>query len=289
MASVLAQTYGNFELIVVIDGADPATQCQLTHIGDPRLRVVALEKPVGGSEARNTGAREAAGRWVAFLDDDDEWVPEKLEKQLRLAPGDGQETLIVCEFILRSPGAADQVLPRRLPFASEPPSEFMFSSACGFQTSTYLCQRSLVLRVPFTKGLKKHQDYDWYLRVLNEPGVRLAVVKEPLAIWHHSSSIQRVSLKEDWEFTLGWGKSRRHLMTGRGYSYFVVKICAKSARTQGAGEKVFWQLFRECLSGAPTPRILGQLLVMALLPKAWETQMRRQVAALETAGLRLVP
>ena len=68
---------GDVEAIVVIDGPDAASQHALARIGDARLRVIALPESVGGSEARNIGARAAASRWIALLDDDDEWLLNK--------------------------------------------------------------------------------------------------------------------------------------------------------------------------------------------------------------------
>src|SRR5580698_546767 len=81
--SVLRQTHSDIEAVVVIDGPDPETAAALEAIGDPRVRVIALAENVGGSEARNVGAREARGEWIALLDDDDEWLPEKIEKQIQ--------------------------------------------------------------------------------------------------------------------------------------------------------------------------------------------------------------
>src|ERR1700761_5560426 len=83
--SALGQTYSNLEVVVVVDGPDPATVAALEELRDPRVRTIALSRNVGGSEARNVGAREARGEWIALLDDDDEWLPEKLEKQMALA------------------------------------------------------------------------------------------------------------------------------------------------------------------------------------------------------------
>ena len=61
-------------------------------IADPRLRVIAAPRNIGAAGARNLGVAEARGTWIAFQDSDDEWLPEKLAKQmarLATAPGDG--------------------------------------------------------------------------------------------------------------------------------------------------------------------------------------------------------
>ena len=73
--SVLNQTYREIELIVVVDGPDKATVAAVRSIEGPRLRLIVNPLIVAG--ARNTGADRATGDWIAFLDDDDEWLPKK--------------------------------------------------------------------------------------------------------------------------------------------------------------------------------------------------------------------
>src|SRR5262252_3157848 len=102
--SALAQTFSLIEVIVVIDGPDRQTEQALAQIEDPRVRVVALNEPVGAQEARNTGVREARGPWIAFLDDDDEWLPTKLERQLEVARfSPWPHPLVSCALIARAP------------------------------------------------------------------------------------------------------------------------------------------------------------------------------------------
>src|ERR1700743_3192727 len=84
--SVLAQTVTDIELIVVVDGPDPDTEAALTTVADPRLRVLRNPASVGPGQSRNVGLAAARGDWVAFLDDDDEWLPQKLARQLAAAP-----------------------------------------------------------------------------------------------------------------------------------------------------------------------------------------------------------
>ena len=80
--SALNQTYACLEIIVVVDGPDSVTQDALAAIRDSRLRVIVLEKNVGVAEARNIGVRRANGDWIALLDDDDEWLPNKIARQI---------------------------------------------------------------------------------------------------------------------------------------------------------------------------------------------------------------
>lgn len=86
IASVLRQTFSDFELVVVDDGSTDGTLAAARAVTDPRLRVVAAPRNMGAAGARNLGVTESRGTWIAFQDSDDEWLPEKLEKQMaRLA------------------------------------------------------------------------------------------------------------------------------------------------------------------------------------------------------------
>lgn len=80
--SVLRQSFADFELIVVDDGSTDGTMAQLADITDPRVRMLANPQNLGASAARNRGIRAARGEWVAFQDSDDEWMPQKLAKQM---------------------------------------------------------------------------------------------------------------------------------------------------------------------------------------------------------------
>jgi hypothetical protein len=166
--SVLAQTEGLLEVIVVVDGPDPPTIAALdafrayTVEAGARLRVLAQPVSLGGSEARNRGVREARGAWVAFLDDDDLWLPHKLSVQLDIAAQSSVESPVIASAVLARGPRFEVVWPRRLYRTGEPMAEYLFCregwtyGAALLQTSTLLASRALLLRVPFAAGLKKH-------------------------------------------------------------------------------------------------------------------------------------
>jgi glycosyltransferase involved in cell wall biosynthesis len=260
--SALQQTLNGLEVIVVVDGTDPATLRALWEISDPRLRVIGLEESAGGAEARNIGVRAANGQWIALLDDDDEWLPGKLEKQLAAARSStAGRVLVVSAFLERSAVREDVIRPRRLPRPGESICEYMFDFLCYFQTSTFFCSRELLLEVPFRKELKGFHDIDWFLRVNSHPEVKLEIVEEPLSVYHAPE--QRVSITTglDWERRLAWGKQNRELMTRRAYSRFIVGSCAGPAVRDQAGLPGLFQLLWECTyRGSPTPVNIALLL-----------------------------
>ena len=80
--SVLNQSYQNWELIIVDDCSTDNTDQVVACIRDERIKYFKNEKNSGAAASRNRALRESKGRWIAFLDSDDLWMPEKLEKQI---------------------------------------------------------------------------------------------------------------------------------------------------------------------------------------------------------------
>lgn len=285
--SVLSQTHREVEILVVIDGPCAETTQSLAKITDARLRVIELPSPVGGSDTRNLGVQHAHGSWIAFLDDDDEWMPAKLERQLALARAtEDCYPVISCKVIASSP-SGQFVWPRRLPSSSEPICEYLFNRKSLFkgesllQTSTLFAPRTLLEIVPFTSGLKRFQDYDWCLRAAEMEGVQFHFVPEPLVTWHIESGRESISNRNDWTPALEWLRSNRSRMTRRAYAGFISASLAQQASAQGDW-RVAWQLLKEMFrNGRPgymeislftaiwmTPTSLRRWLRTLLHPKA---------------------
>jgi glycosyltransferase involved in cell wall biosynthesis len=273
--SALSQTVRDIECIVVIDGPDPATVQSLNGIADLRLKVIALRENVGGCEARNVGGRAARGEWTALLDDDDEWLPHKLEKQLLAAAMSGDPvTMVVSRFIDRGASDTDELIrPHIFPKEGQPISEFLwcevspFGGIAGFpQTSTWLLRRDFFLEVPFTKGLKTLQDLDWLLHAYTNPRMRVSFVDEPLAIFHNDHGRQRVTKRVDWQYSRQWALENRHLFTPRALGFFLVIDCVNPAAQQGLSRAELQGLLEEIRRyGQLTPKLLGLCLLYVLV------------------------
>jgi glycosyltransferase involved in cell wall biosynthesis len=263
--SVLSQTVREIECIVVIDGPDAATLHALEEIEDPRLRVLALTENVGGCEARNLGARSARGEWVALLDDDDEWLPFRLEKQLATAANSTEPlTMVVSRFLDRGDGDQDLLRPHIFPRQGQSISDFLWCEVswlggiAGFpQTSTWLLRREFLLEVPFTRGLKVLQDLDWLLRGYEHPRMRVMFVNEPLTIFHNDQTRHRVTKRIDWQYSRQWAMDNRHLFTEKAFGFFLVIYCLNPAAQQGAAWPELRRLLRETWSfGKITPKLM---------------------------------
>jgi glycosyltransferase involved in cell wall biosynthesis len=257
--SALAQTLRQIEVIVVIDGPDEATEIALQATVDERLRVVPLPAMVGGAEARNQGVRNARAEWIAFLDDDDEWLPTKLERQMQCSAETKVDfPIVVCQVIARSP-KAEFLWPRRVPAENEPVSEYLFSRRSLYQgeglvqTSMILAKSELLRAVPFSKGLTRHQEWDWLLRAMEVPGTCLRVVFEPLAIWYIEEERKSVSTLSAWEVSRDWIRSQKSRVTRRAYAGFLLTVTSSIAARSRAGWRAASALLQEAtFDGKPS-------------------------------------
>jgi glycosyltransferase involved in cell wall biosynthesis len=287
--SALDQTFKSFELVVVVDGVDPATVELLSSIDDERVKPIFCETATGGAGARNRGVKEAQGEWVAFLDDDDEWLPEKLDRQLSLALKSQVRYPVVSSQLLVRSSKGDLIWPRREPRLGEPISEYLFCRSGFFsgdgqlQTSAILTRRELLTVSPFNANIKKHDDTEWYLTVDARPDTEFLIVPQPLTVWHSNPDLPRVSLSGDWRETLSWANSCYTLMTSKAYASFI--LFAAGAEAANAGDflgivAVYREAFRR---GSPTGFGLLFPLSFAVFPRKLRHTIRSWSAGLKSS------
>lgn len=276
--SVLEQTYTRSEVVVVIDGPDERSSSALSAFSPARVRSVVLPVQSGGSAARNAGVAASRAPWIAFLDDDDEWLPEKLEMQVAAAQAShAKHPIVASKVIARLPGG-DYIWPRGSP--SLPLSEYLLARNSWrqgeglLQTSSLLTSKELLCKVGFQTGLRKHQDWDWLLRAAAVPGVSLEFVPRPLAIWNLTDLAGGVSRTPDWQASLTWIRERRSLVTRRAYAGFLATQVASQAARQGhwrAFIPVFTEMFRH-----GNPKLIDVLLMIGMwvVPSQLRSRMR---------------
>jgi glycosyltransferase involved in cell wall biosynthesis len=279
--SALRQTWRCLEVIVVLDGPDPATDAYLASIPDTRVRSVVLSEASGGCAARNAGVRAARGEWVAFLDDDDEWMPGKIARQMRaVRESHAWFPVITSRLIAQSPNGS-RVLPPRAYDGSQPVADYLFCRA-GLtdpgglmQTSTLLASRDLLLAVPFRDGLRMHQDWDWIIRVSAYEGVVVVMVPQPLTVWRVEDNRSSVSRAPDWQFSLHWIREIRRLISSRAFSSFVAVQCVWRARSAHAGIPGRLSILRAFLfEGRPQLRSSLHFLVFSVVPERLRRRLR---------------
>jgi glycosyltransferase involved in cell wall biosynthesis len=178
--SVLAQTHADLELIVVDDASSEDIAAALEDIADPRLRLI--RKPVnqGAAAARNTGIQAATGKWVAFLDSDDEWLPNKLERQLRRLAGRPNDARICCSgYVILH--AQERRRARAFRPADWHGTARQLVWGCNLSPgSTLIAERACFDEIGlFDVALRRFEDWDWLLRYLRHHPI--AIEPEVLA------------------------------------------------------------------------------------------------------------
>ncbi len=168
IASIVRQTFGDWELIVVDDGSTDDTRGYLEAIDDPRVRPLWMEHRGDLTSARSAGLKHARSKWVAFLDSDDVWLPIKLEVQLRrLAAQPECRWSYTGYSLIDTEGAS---LPERSDLLPRPVSGYILEPLLRFKLSTpvptMLVQRSLIEEIGgFDEAIPIHSDYDFALRL----------------------------------------------------------------------------------------------------------------------------
>ena len=177
--SVLNQTYSNLELIIVDDCSKDNTFEVVKNVKDKRVKVLRHKKNRGGSAARNTGIKEAKGEYIAFLDDDDEWLSEKVEKQVEYLKNKESSLCkgVVCSYMILSGKKWRTVIQTKEGDLREDIFLMRLSLAAG---SCLMVRREVFNDIGlFNESYLRHQDMEFVLRYLRK--YKLAVVREPLA------------------------------------------------------------------------------------------------------------
>ncbi len=167
---VLAQTYQDFEVVVVDDGSTDGGAAVVETFDDPRIRLI-RQANAGVSAARNRGIAEACGEHVAFLDADDEWMPEFLEEIAALIAEYPECRARATNYIFNSNGVKSPTILRKMPFTEGRGvlTNYFEVASCSHPpmwTSAVCIERTLLQEVgSFPVGIKSGEDLLTWARV----------------------------------------------------------------------------------------------------------------------------
>jgi len=184
LRSLLAQTYRDWEAVVIDDGSEDGTAEAARALGDPRLRIIRHNPGRGAAAARNTGIRATGGPIVAFLDSDDEWRPEKLRRQVEAFASAPAEVGLVYTATLRHFKGKTYEIPS--PSVRKKEGDVFAAVLRGaylVPTPAAAVRREALVRVgPFDETLPALEEWDLWIRLAKV--CRFAHLPEPLVISH---------------------------------------------------------------------------------------------------------
>lgn len=285
LESVLRQTYGAVELVVVDDASPDQIDDVVGTLAAPRLRVLRHPYRRGAAAARNTGLQAARGELIAFLDDDDEWVPEKLERQQALLAHAPQRLgLIYCGHEEISERSGATVLTRTP--AAAPLSFVDFLRSTSFGASVPLIRRHCFDAVGgFDESLPATQDQDMWLRISRD--FDCAFVRDVLVRCHmHGAQITndlKAKLAAKAQMLRKYEGDLMHhprIFAKHLTRLALLHFADSDARTARA-------YLRRALRLRPHDRVLHQHLLLSLLLPRWHRRRVQQHTFRQVDGINL--
>ncbi|MHA6766852.1 glycosyltransferase family 2 protein [Sphingobium ummariense] len=262
--SVRSQDWTDYEIIVVDDGSRDDPEPVIAAIGDPRVRYIRQEN-AGGGAARNRGIEAAVGRYIAFLDSDDLFLPGKLSTMAQALAGDDGSTVLYSRMKVDRGVDRYWIRPDRGIREDEDVGEYLFCANQFMQTSTMVVPTALAQRVLFDPALKKGQDLDFCVR-LQAAGAHFRMIDRALTVWLDATEAGRTSYVRGYETSLDWLDRCGHMLTDRarrGYRATVLAYHMAPIRPVAA----IRDLLLGWLRGGVPPRVIARQILRSYLPK----------------------
>ena len=267
--SVLAQTFGNLEVLVIDDGSTDGTTALMARYHDPRVRYLVQPANAGVSAARNRGMREARGEWIAFLDSDDEWLPDKLQRQLArshelagLGEADTNVGMIYCGFERISDDGTHAV---RIPTCRGDIYADLLVNNVISGTPGVMIRRAVVATAGFfDETIAAIEDYDYWLRVARFHHIDF--VAEPLVRFHDHGGNGRKSAQVRENLSARAHFHRKHaaaLAEARVAHLFLLKSARRHLTHPAGNTLAAFGLALRTLGHAPTSRQAWRTLACA--------------------------
>jgi glycosyltransferase involved in cell wall biosynthesis len=232
--SILEQTYPAHEIIVVDDASTDGSPDAAESIVDERIRVIRCKQNRGGAVARNVGIDAAQGDFIAFLDSDDTWLPDKLMQQVKLLDAAGEKERVICytnlEIITEG---SRKIWNKKLYDNRGNISDYLISDCQAMQTSTLLMSSVIAREIRFNERLRNHQDWDFIFRA-KSAGAKFLGTLSVLVHYENSFKVERISSKKGTSDSLFWLEQATPMMTEKALATFFAGVLFPRMETDQA-------------------------------------------------------
>ena len=196
IGSVLDQTYKNIELIIIDNYSEDDTEEIIASFHNTRIKYKKFRNNGIIAASRNIGIRESHGKYIAFLDSDDIWVPTKIEKQIKLLENNENTFLVYSRYTVIRNGLFRKIMPKRKRLKSGNAFIPLFLSNNFIGSSSVLLRNALVennFLFDTDKRLRAIEDYDLWLRIAKNK--RIDYVDESLVVYREHGGNTSIGIK----------------------------------------------------------------------------------------------
>jgi hypothetical protein len=275
VASVLRQTYSNYEIVVRLDPLAPI-HAALDLPRDSRIRVVDAEQHEDISVSRERALVDCRGSLIAFLDDDDRFLEQKLEVQIAVANralSMGADHIVVaCRVILHDLFGRTRIVPRELKAADQLMSEYLFRrrqirpDAAGVGASMILCDRKLALELASGAPSSLHEDWEWAIRADQHPNTLIIMVPDVLTERMLQPKGTSASSRASWRASAQWLVDHEGMLSSRCQADFLLCVTLPLAVSQRDWRGALKIVGRSLKTGLPGPCAWTFAILYVLLP-----------------------
>lgn len=262
LRSVCAQSFGDFEIVVVDDGSTDNPKSAIDAAAEPRIRYIRQENR-GGGAARNTGIDQARGRFAAFLDSDDEFLPDHLAALNRALNGT-INTAAYARIVVDRGNGRSMVKPPRAPHPGEHMATYLMADRGFVPTITLAVETTTARRIRYHEDLRAAEDTDFAIRLFLD-GVAFVMAEEPGAVWHDHFDANRQSAGRTGTNLEAWLETLRTRIPSRAYRAYRGWAIAKVVSTTHPWRALGLYL-TAVVHGAYRPRLAAVVFLQIFLP-----------------------
>lgn len=231
--SVLNQNGGfNLEIIIVDDNSIDNTVLKIKSLSNKYKQIILIEnnESVGGAAARNIGAKRSKGKYLAFLDSDDEWLINHLQNKVRLMKLNNAQGAL---------GAFNSIYGKKIIYShlldlyDKDIATYIFENGGDARTSTFVFEKDAFMQVMFDDDLGKHQDWDLAMRFDN---IFKIVFDTDVNVSLYVDGDNRMSHKNNYTASNYFLKKHRKNLSNQAVYNFKLNICYNALKTESASE-----------------------------------------------------